>query len=73
MAGRDGMINDTIDVLNNELKNISIYDDKLLAITLKKQDAWRNILQIITSLKGQSDEHLQQVLDRVERMIPWNL
>ena len=73
MAGRDGMINDTIDVLNNELKNISIYDDKLLAITLKKQDAWSNILQIITSLKGQSDEHLQQVLDRVERMIPWNL
>ena len=73
MAGRDGMINDTIDVLNNELKNISIYDDKLLAITLKKQDAWRNILQIITSLKGQRDEHLQQVLDRVERMIPWNI
>ena len=67
------MVNDMIDVLNSELKNISVYDDKLLAITLKKQDAWKNIRQIITSLKGQRDEHLQQVLDRVERMIPWNL
>ena len=67
------MVNDMIDVLNSELKNISVYDDKLLAITLKKQDAWKNIRQIITSLKGQRDEHLQQVIDRVERMIPWNI